>query len=180
MLALIEATLDVSRAASGLDPAPPAPVDLAAETRRVCDLYAADAEDRHLTLSADLPTAPVPVRGHPGRLQQLVGNLLDNALKFTPPGGRVTLTLRTDASSAVLSVDDTGPGVPPSERDLVFRRFWRADAARATPGSGLGLALVRAVATSAGGSVRCFSSPSGGARFEVTLPLAPAPAPIGN
>lgn len=175
MLALIAATLDVSRASSGLDPSPAAPVDLAAETRRVCDLYAADAEDRHLAVSTDIPDAPVPVRGNGGRLQQLVGNLLDNALKFTPPGGRVAVSLAASGNRAVLSVDDSGPGIPPSECELVFRRFWRADAARATPGSGLGLALVRAVATAAGGNVRCLPSPLGGARFEVTLPLAPPP-----
>ena len=171
MLALVEATLDVARADAA--PAPATPSDLAAETRRVCDLYAADAEDRRLDLSLSLPSAPVPVPVHPGRLQQLVGNLLDNALKYTPPGGRVAVTLRAEGPRAILAVDDTGPGVPPTERDLVFRRFWRADAARATPGSGLGLALVRAVASAAGGTVQCLPSPSGGARFEVTLPLAP-------
>ena len=175
MLALIAATLDVSRAASGLDPSPRAPADLAAETRRVCDLYAADAEVRRLSVSTSIPPSPVPVRGSPGRLQQLVGNLLDNALKFTPPGGRVSVSLETRSDRALLSVDDSGPGIPPAERELVFRRFWRADAARATPGSGLGLALVRAVATAAGGTVQCLPSPSGGARFLVSLPLAPAP-----
>jgi len=177
MLALIEATLDVARAASGLDPSPAAPADLAAETRRVCDLYAADAEVRRLDLAVELPPSPVPVRGNAGRLQQLVGNLLDNALKFTPPGGRVAVALAAGGGRAVLSVDDSGPGVPPGERERVFRRFWRADAARATPGSGLGLALVRAVATGVGGRVRCLASPLGGARFEVVLPLAPSPGP---
>lgn len=171
MLDLIDTMLEISRAGFSIDRAPREIIDLATEARRVCDLYAATAEERGIALETDLPSAAVPFRGHCGRIQQLLGNLLDNALKFTPRGGRVALALRVEDGTARLEVADTGPGVPEGEREIVFRRFWRGDASRTLPGNGLGLALVRAVATAYGGSALCLANPGGGARFVVTLPL---------
>lgn len=113
--------------------------------------------------------APWLVRGNPERLTRLVANLLDNAIKWSPPGGTVEVTL--DAGE--LTVRDHGPGFAPEDIPLVFDRFYRADAARALPGSGLGLAIVRQVAEAHGGHATAENAPDGGALLRVTLPPAP-------
>jgi signal transduction histidine kinase len=112
------------------------------------------------------------VEGDPAQLQRLVRNLLDNASRHARSA--VTVTLGEDMGEAVLRVDDDGPGVPPEAREQVFERFTRLDEGRtrAAGGAGLGLSLVKAVATGHGGTVRVLDAPGGGARFEVRLPLA--------
>jgi signal transduction histidine kinase len=106
----------------------------------------------------------------PIRLGQAVNNLLDNALKYTPTGGSVVLAVRRDARGAELSVTDSGPGVPPGEREAIFRRLYRGDASRSQRGLGLGLSMVKAIVESHGGTVGVGDAPGGGARFVVRLP----------
>jgi len=101
-----------------------------------------------------------------GSLERAAVNVLDNAVKFSPPGSTVTVVQR----AGVLTVDDEGPGVPPTQRAEVFERFWRSDAARALPGSGLGLAIVADVVTAHGGTVVVGEAPAGGARLTLTFP----------
>lgn len=112
--------------------------------------------------------APWLVRGVPERLTRLVANLLDNAIKWSPPGGTVEVTLE----DGTLTVRDHGPGFAEEDIPLVFDRFYRADAARALPGSGLGLAIVRQVAEAHGGRVTAGNADGGGALLRVTLPPA--------
>ncbi len=114
---------------------------------------------------------PAIVEGDPGRLRQIVGNLLANALKFTPRGGRVRIRLRQEPDRAVIEVSDSGPGIPEDELGRVFERFFRGRAARAG-GSGIGLTVVRELITAHGGDVRAANATDGGAVFTVTLPLA--------
>lgn len=170
MLGLVNTLLDISRADGRLDGPPPAPVDLAAFLRETSDLYATVLEDRHLRLDLDLPPDPVPFPAHRDRLQRLVGNLLDNAIKFTPDGGTIGLSLSRTDDAILLRVSDTGCGIAPEDLPNVFRRFWRADTSRTLPGNGLGLALVQAIVQSYGGTVDCTSAPSRGTCFTVTLP----------
>ncbi len=99
-----------------------------------------------------------------------MGNLLDNAIKFTPDGGAIGLSLSRAGASILLRVSDTGCGIAPDDLPNVFRRFWRADSSRSLPGNGLGLALVQALAHSYGGTVACTSAPSRGTCFTVTFP----------
>jgi two-component system sensor histidine kinase MprB len=106
------------------------------------------------------------VEGLPDRLDRAVGNLLDNAAKYGPQGGRVEVTVR----DGEVAVRDHGPGVPPADAPLVFDRFYRGDAARGRTGSGLGLAIVRQVAEAHGGSVGVQDADGGGARFWLRLP----------
>ena len=113
-----------------------------------------------------MPDAPLYVSAHKGRLQQMLGNLLDNALKFTPKGGRIEVRLASNPFS--LSVANTGPGIPAADIPHVFKRFWRGDGSRSLPGNGLGLALVKAIVTSYGGSVKCESTPGEWTVFTVT------------
>ena len=116
----------------------------------------------------------VVVNGDGERLRQVLHNLLENALRHTPQGGRVTVDVRQAADTAILNVTDTGPGLP-EHPERLFERFYRADSARSRSdgGSGLGLAIVKAIAQAHGGSVQAANSAAGGAVFTVRLPLAP-------
>ena len=127
--------------------------------------------ERELVVSND---RPLPIDGNPDELHRLVVNLLDNAVRHTPPGTKIELRLRTEGSHAIVEVADDGPGVPAELREQVFDRFVRGEGPADTAvsgGSGLGLAIVRAVATSHGGSAEVGESESGGALFRVRLPL---------
>jgi signal transduction histidine kinase len=119
-------------------------VDLAGLVRGIDEFYSPVAEERGLTFKAEI-TEVEAVLGDPDLLFEAIGNVVDNATKFTPPGGQVTLTLRHGREGPIVRVDDTGPGIPPAERDAVLLRFRRGDQSRHTPGTGLGLSLVAAI-----------------------------------
>lgn len=124
---------------------------------------------------------PAAVRADPEALRRLLANLVDNAAKYSPEGSPVRVTVAASGDQVELAVADQGPGIPASERERVFTRFYRGDPARAraTGGSGLGLAIVAAVARDHGGSARAEEAPGGGTLVVVTLPLAgPSPARI--
>ncbi len=131
--------------------------------------------DRRLVVEND---RPLRVEGSRDELHRMVLNLLDNAIRHTPPGSRVELTLREDGGEAIVEVGDDGPGIPAEVRATIFDRFVRgtgpSDTARGT-GTGLGLAIVSAVAESHGGSVEASESRTGGALFLARVPLADAP-----
>ena len=173
MLEMVNTLLDISRAGSGLDAAPLEPIDLAAFLRETAELYSTLLEDRHLTLSLDLPSTPLPYPARRDSLQRIIGNLLDNAIKFTPDGGTITLALAAAPDAIRLTVADTGCGIPPADLPHIYRRFWRADTSRTLPGNGLGLSLVQALVRSAGGTIDCASAPGRGTRFTITLPAPP-------
>lgn len=145
-------------------------VDLADVVRAaVADvLPQAQARAIDLGLAGDA-AAHVTVQGRPGPLRTLLRNLLDNAVKYTPPGGRVDVALRRGADGVLLAVDDSGPGLPADERERVFDRFYRSpDAAAGAPGSGLGLSIVAAIARQHGAQATLAASPTlGGLRAEV-------------
>jgi signal transduction histidine kinase len=127
--------------------------------------------DRELRIEND---RPMQVVGNPDELHRMVVNLLDNAVRHTPPGATIELRLRSDGSDAIIEVADDGPGIPPEMRTQVFDRFVRGDGPADTAvggGSGLGLAIVSAVATSHGGSAEITDSELGGALFRIRVPL---------
>jgi len=131
--------------------------------------------ERQLRIDND---RPLPVDGNPDELHRMVLNLLDNAVRHTPPGSTIELRLRPAGGDGVVEVADDGPGVPPELRDQIFERFVRGEGPADTAiggGSGLGLAIVKAVAISHGGKVDLTESPAGGALFRVRVPLADAP-----
>jgi signal transduction histidine kinase len=131
------------------------------------------AEMQQITLCAVVDDVP-EVAGDRARLAQLLDNLISNALKFTPPGGRVDVRLSsTDAGSTVVEVADTGIGIPEAEQDKTFERFYRATAAtkNAIAGTGLGLAIVKLTAEAHGGTVSVESNEGEGSTFRVVLPL---------
>ena len=133
-----------------------------------------DAGSHELLLARSDPTT---VRGDRERLEQLLWNLVENALRYTPAGGRVTVSLRADGQVAELAVADTGVGVPPEHLPRIFDRFYRVDPARSRKqgSTGLGLAIVRQVAEAHGSRVRVHSKPGEGTTFTVVLPLHPTP-----
>lgn len=173
MLDLVNTLLDISRAGCRLDGTPPEPIDLRAFLQETADLYSALLEDRRLRLDLDLPSAPLRIPAHRDCLQRIVGNLLDNAIKFTPDGGTIGLALAPADGGVRLVVADTGRGIAPADLPHIYRRFWRADTSRTLPGNGLGLALVQALVRSAGGTIDCDSAPGRGTRFGIYLPVPP-------
>ena len=166
MLEMINTMLDISQTDSRIRRTPREQIEMVAFVGHVIELYSVLAEESSVSLSATMPDAPLYVSAHKGRLQQMLGNLLDNALKFTPKGGRIEVRLSSDPFS--LSVANTGRGIPASDIPHVFKRFWRGDGSRSLPGNGLGLALVKAIVTSYGGSVKCESTPGEWTVFTVT------------
>ena len=166
MLEMINTMLDISQTDSRIRRTPREQIEMVAFVGHVIELYSVLAEESSVSLSATMPDAPLYVSAHKGRLQQMLGNLIDNALKFTPKGGRIEVRLASDPFS--LSVANTGPGIPASDIPHVFKRFWRGDGSRSLPGNGLGLALVKAIVTSYGGSVKCESTPGEWTVFTVT------------
>ncbi len=121
-----------------------------------------------LTLEADIPD--LDVTGDPELLSQVWSNLLDNAVKFTPPGGRVSVSLRAGEGCRVVTVADDGPGMDPETLERAFEQFYQGDTPQRGEGSGLGLALCRKIVEIHGGTVSAESRPGEGARFTVTLP----------
>ncbi len=169
LLHLLERLLDVSAAEAGALKLNRELIDLRTLTTRAADLYREVAEEKHIAVVLDQPAA-VECSVDAVRLGQVVNNLLDNALKYTPAGGGVVVALRREAGQAVLSVTDDGPGIAPAEREAVFRRLYRSDASRSQRGLGLGLSMVKAIVEAHGGTVAAGDASSGGACLTVRLP----------
>ncbi len=161
--------LDLSRLEASEVETNPRPVDLGLMLREACEPYASRAEQAGVDFSLEVPEEPVSVPGNREQLCQAVGNLLDNALKFTPAGGRITVALTRLEGRAELSVEDSGVGIPAEDLPYIFNRFHRGRNASAYPGSGLGLAIVRAIVERAGGEIEAQNG-SGGTRFRITFP----------
>ena len=142
--------------------------------REALESVAALARSREVELVAEVEPVPA-VSGDKERLGQLVGNLVSNALKFTPPGGRMTVRTFVDGSHAVIEVADTGIGIPKAEQDRLFQRFFRSSTAteQAIPGTGLGLVISKAIAEAHGGTIGVTSDTGEGTCFRVELPLEP-------
>jgi signal transduction histidine kinase len=135
------------------------------------DLYSEVAEAKSLILSMDVQPN-LSVLGDRTRLRQAIANLVDNAVKYTPAGGHIVVKGIVDGDEAVLTVRDTGPGVPAAEQARVWERLYRGDASRSERGLGLGLALVRVIVEAHGGRVALRNPAEGGAEFELRLKLA--------
>jgi signal transduction histidine kinase len=169
VLHLLESLLDISAAEAGALKLNRDRVDLRTLSERAADLYREVAEEKSIAITLDQPEA-VEVNADAIRLGQAVNNLVDNALKYTPAGGRVTIAVRAEPRDAVLTVSDNGPGVPPNEREAIFRRLYRGDASRSQRGLGLGLSMVKAIVEAHGGTVGVTDEAGGGARFILRLP----------
>ncbi len=149
-------------------------VDLARVLQDVHELFLPVADDRGVTFELDLPDQALRTVGDLSRLQRVMANVVDNALKYTASGGAVTLAVRAENADIVITVRDTGIGISEGDRARIFDRFFRGDASRSTPGSGLGLALADALVRAHDGHIAVSSTPGKGSRFTITLPAASA------
>ncbi len=169
LTALVEDLLLLARTDAGTLELERAPLDLADVAVEAAAPLNALAAARGVGLAVD--PLPTDVTGDALRLRQLVTILVDNGVAHTPRGGSVVVRVRPEAGSAVLAVEDDGPGVREEDRERVFERFWRADDAP-SGGTGLGLAIAAWIVERHGGRITAANRPEGGARFEVRLPLA--------
>jgi len=174
VLVMLNTLMDISEAESGTMQLRREPVPLGDVVARAIDLYrdVAEAKGVYLTVGA---SEDVVVTADRTRLEQVAANLIDNAVKYTLPGGRVDVDVRRDGDAAVLQVRDTGPGIPADEVPRIFDRLFRGDTSRTERGLGLGLSLVKAIVEAHGGTVEVSSEPGKGSTFTVRLPLVPNP-----
>jgi signal transduction histidine kinase len=130
--------------------------------------------DRDVALSSDLPENLPAIEADPERVHQVIFNLVDNAVRFTPEGGEVRIEARRHDGTVEVSVADTGVGIPPEALPRLFERFYRVDSSRARGdgGTGIGLAIARSVVEAHGGTIRAESAPGHGSIFTFDLPLA--------
>jgi signal transduction histidine kinase len=181
---LIDDLLDMNRLASGTMQLELAAVDLALTLRSARQALQPAADAKRVRLVEGIDPRATPVRGDARRLQQVVWNLVQNALKFTPAGGQVELRLEREAHETLVTVSDTGRGIAPAFLPHVFERFRQQDSstAREAGGIGLGLSIAKHLVELHGGTIAAFSDGEGkGARFVVRLPAAdPAPYPRAN
>ncbi len=155
-------------------------IDLTHAAARAISQLQIRAHEQHIRIEFEAVHDEILVMAHSGRLHQILINLLDNALKFTPPGGRILITATTSEDEAVCTVSDTGPGIPTPEIPHIFERFYRGDRSRARihdGGAGLGLAIVKALVDAHGGRVWVKSPPGEGAYVTFTLPRPMPPNP---
>lgn len=172
-LGLVEELLDLSRITADKMALELVPLDLGVFARRIVDSFAPMAVDAGLTLDIDIGVGPSTIFADRKRLAQVISNLLSNALKFTPPGGRIDVRVQADTAHAILEVQDTGDGIKPELRAELFECY-RQGAAMATAraGLGLGLYIVRQLVQLHGGTVEADSEGEGrGSKFTVRLPL---------
>ena len=169
LLDMISTMLAISRFEAGVDCLKKEQIDLAGIVRGACEIFRPLAEDKELSIDYRAPES-LSYTGDESMLQRLISNLLDNAIKYTPPGGQVSIFLeKRHGAPVVLRVSDTGAGIDENETEHIFERFYRGDASRSTEGSGLGLSLARAIARAHGGDITVESGAGKGSIFTVTL-----------
>lgn len=159
LLTTFGALLRISRIEAGSQDARVAPVRLDMIVSDVVSLYEALAEDKDVQI--DCRTVEITRRGDRDLLFQAFANMMDNAVKFTPPGGRIDVDVTAVDGKAQVAIMDSGPGIPEADLPRVFERFYRGEASRTSPGSGLGLSLVAAAVSSHGGTVRMENTGAG-------------------
>jgi two-component system sensor histidine kinase TctE len=169
MTRLASQLLTLSRAEPGSRRPRSDRIDFAATVRQILEYHAEEALGRGLDLGLEADEQPIFVEGDGTMLREMVVNLVDNALRYTPLGGTVTVRTTREGDEAVLQIEDSGPGIPEGERDHVFERFYRIVGTQAE-GSGLGLAIVREVVTGAGGNVTLRDATTGGLLLTVRIP----------
>ena len=170
---IVQCLLSLSRLDSGSAQMERVRLNLGDLVSTITDQMAPLADEKHVMLTSQAQ-GRVEVEGDRVRLKQVVVNLLDNAIKYTPEGGRVTVGVNVSDRQAQLEISDSGPGITTSDLPHVFDRFFRADQVRlgTIEGAGLGLSIVQSICTAHGGFVKAENHANGGCRFIVQLPLA--------
>jgi heavy metal sensor kinase len=172
LLDMINTMLMISKTESGANTPAREAIDLAKLVQEACELFEPSAEDKKIALTCSTPNE-IRLLGDAHMIQRMLANLLDNAIKYTPPQGTVKVSIAEKDERVIVSVSDTGFGISPDDLPRIFDRFYRGDQSRSKPGIGLGLSLARAIARAHGGDVTAFSVPHQGSTFTVNLPKAP-------
>ena len=175
VLSMLNTLMDITEAEAGMMKLQREPADLCQLAREVVELYEYVAEEKKIAVHTELP-APCEAPVDRIRMRQVFANLLDNAIKYTPSGGSVTISVRDESGQAVVRFRDTGIGIPVEEQDKIWSRLYRGDKSRSQRGLGLGLSLVKAVVEAHGGKATVTSQPDHGSEFTVTLPKQSQPA----
>ncbi len=174
VLTMLKILMDISEAETGTMKLNLTPIQLADLIRDVVELYQVIAEEKKVTLLATLPKN-LEIQADRARLEQALANLIDNAIKYTPAGGRVEVTACQQDQEAIIRVKDNGIGIPAAEIPRIWERLYRGDKSRSQKGLGLGLCLVKAVIQAHHGRVEVESAPEQGAEFSVHLPVRQGP-----
>jgi two-component system phosphate regulon sensor histidine kinase PhoR len=170
---LVEELLQLSRIEAGQLPLRLLPVDLSAVVLAAVERLRQQAERAHVELHVEATEGLPPARADPDRIHQIVLNLVHNALKFTPPGGRVAVQVCAVPEGLAVRVADTGIGIAAETQPRLFERFYKADSARSSGGTGLGLAIAKHLVQAHGGQIGVESPGEGrGATFTFTIPIA--------
>jgi len=170
LIHLANTLLDIAEAEAGVQRLDWRELDLARLMAQTVELFSGVAEERGIDFGVG-SVAALQARGDQRRLQRALANLVDNALKYTPRGGQVRLSVSHQGKRVAIQVADSGPGIPQQDLPHLCERFYRGDRSRHLPGNGLGLALVQAVAHAHGGDLRVTSGPTGNT-FILSLPIA--------
>jgi heavy metal sensor kinase len=180
ILSMLDTLMDISEAETGTMRLTRTATPLDALIAEVASVYEDVADEKQVTITTDV-AAGLTVSADRDRLRQVVANLLDNAVKYTPAGGRIRVSAVRGENDVSIAVSDTGAGILPHDLPRIWERLYRGDQSRAERGLGLGLSLVRAIVAAHGGTVDVQSEPGSGSRFVVTLPEPPdvAKAPAG-
>jgi signal transduction histidine kinase len=171
VLVTLDMLMDISEVETGSVKLDFGEVDLAAMANKACDLYRGVAEEKNIVLHLDCSPG-LYISGDRNRLLQAMANLLDNAIKYTPPNGSVDVTISRNEDVVTIDVRDSGIGIPPEDLHRIWDRFFRGDKSRAQRGLGLGLSLVRAVILAHKGAVKVFSERDKGTHVSIQLPAS--------
>jgi heavy metal sensor kinase len=169
LLDMINTMLVISKTEAGVNKLDTQEMDIAAVVRDACELFRSPAEDKDVRLICDVP-GNFSISGDNRLIQRMIANLLDNAIKYTPAGGSIEMTVNTLNDAATITVKDTGIGISEKDMPRIFKRFYRCDPSRSEAGIGLGLSFARAIARAHGGDITVTSVPDQGSTFTVTLP----------
>jgi signal transduction histidine kinase len=179
ILAMLDTLMDISEAETGTMRLTRSEVPLDTLVREAVDVYEDVAEEKRISVATTVEPG-LTVSADRDRLRQVLANLLDNAIKYTPPGGHVTVNAAREDLAVRIAVADTGAGISGHDLPRIWERLYRGDQSRAERGLGLGLSLVRAIVSAHNGTVEVASEPGRGSTFTVRLPLSPSPPPLGN
>lgn len=174
LLGIINTMLDISEAKAGLSKLNISQVDISKIVYETCELFRPIAEDKNTRIIKRLADNTF-IWADNQKLQRVVSNLLDNALKYTPAGGTITVTVEGDVDQVVVTVNDNGIGISRDDLPYIFRRFYRCDRSRSQPGTGLGLSWARAIIEAHGGHISATSTLNEKSTFTVTLPNISVP-----
>jgi signal transduction histidine kinase len=175
LLEMINTMMDISEAEAGLSKLNMSQIDISLITEETCELFRPVAEDKNIRIVKNL-ASNTAIYADKQKLQRVVSNLLDNAIKYTPPGGTISVSVDGNRDQVMVSVNDNGIGISRDDLPNIFKRFYRCDCSRSLPGNGLGLSWTRAVIQAHGGHISATSILNEKSTFTFTLPRAPIPA----